>query len=129
MAGQRSTIEFTVEGQTIAALTAIPAAGGASTQGKPLIAALHGGTYTARYYDVAGSAQGSFMDLAAAAGYPVLCFDRPGYGASPALAPADNTFTRHASLLADAIAQAAERFGADGVFLTGRDRGPAVRPA
>ena len=69
MAGQRSTIEFTVEGQTIAALTAGPAGG--DSQGKPLIAALHGGTYTARYYDVAGSAQGSFMDLAAAAGYPV----------------------------------------------------------
>ena len=69
MAGQRSTIEFTVEGQTIAALTAGPA--GDDSQGKPLIAALHGGTYTARYYDVAGSAQGSFMDLAAAAGYPV----------------------------------------------------------
>ena len=71
MAGQRSTIEFTAEGQQIAALTAGPAADGASTQGKPLIAALHGGTYTARYYDVAGSAQGSFVDLAAAAGYPV----------------------------------------------------------
>ncbi|HET9975574.1 MAG TPA: hypothetical protein VFQ68_45625 [Streptosporangiaceae bacterium] len=66
----------TVEGRTIAALTAGPAAGNDS-QPKPLIAALHGGTYTARYYDVAGSAQGSFMDLAAAAGYPVLCFDRP----------------------------------------------------
>src|SRR5689334_819697 len=116
MAGQRDTIEFTVEGQQIAALTAGTSGGGDTSQGKPLIAALHGGTYTARYYDVAGSAQGSFMDLAAAARYRVVCFDRPGYGASPALAPAENTFTRHADLLADAIAQAAERFGADGVF-------------
>src|SRR2546423_1836926 len=55
MAGQRDTIEFTVEGQTIAALTAGPAAG-EDSQGKPLIAALHGGTYTACYYDVAGPA-------------------------------------------------------------------------
>src|SRR5689334_12586879 len=115
MAGQRDTIEFTVEGQRIAALTAGPAADTAAGQPKPLIAALHGGTYTARYYDVASSARGSFMDLAAAAGYPVLCFDRPGYGASPALAPADNTFPRHASLLAGAIAQAAERLGTGGV--------------
>jgi pimeloyl-ACP methyl ester carboxylesterase len=91
MAGQRSTVEFTVEGQTITALTAGPAAARDGSQGKPLIAALHGGTYTARYYDVAGSAQGSFMDLAAAAGYPVVCFDRPGYGASPALPPPQNT--------------------------------------
>lgn len=130
MAGQRSTIEFTVEGQQIAALTAGPAAGMAADRGdsqpKPLVAALHGGTYTARYYDVAGSARGSFMDLAAAAGYPVACFDRPGYGASPALAPADNTFARHASLLADAIAQAAERFGTDGVFLTGHSIGGMI---
>jgi pimeloyl-ACP methyl ester carboxylesterase len=130
MAGQRDTIEFTVEGQRIAALTASPAAdtaaGGAGHRGKPLIAALHGGTYTARYYDVAGSARGSFMDLAAAAGYPVLCFDRPGYGASPALAPADNTFARHALLLASAIGQAAERFGAGGVFLTGHSIGGMI---
>src|SRR5689334_9860169 len=124
MAGQRSTIEFTVEGQTIAALTAGPA--GDDGQGKPLIAALHGGTYTARYYDVAGSAQGSFMDLAAAAGYPVVCFDRPGYGASPALPPPQNTFDRHATLLAGAIAQAAARFPAQGVFLTGHSIGGMI---
>jgi pimeloyl-ACP methyl ester carboxylesterase len=110
MAEQRSTIEFTVDGLSIAALTAGPAgtpAGRATGRGRPLIAALHGGTYTARYFDVAGSPQGTFMDLAAAAGYPVVSFDRPGYGASPALAPAENTFDRHARLLAGAIAQAA----------------------
>lgn len=118
MAGQRDTIEFTVEGQQIAALTAGPPA----ATGKPLIVALHGGTYTSQYYDVAGSAQGSFIDVAAAAGYPVICFDRPGYGASAPLPPADNTFTRHAQLLAEAIAQA----GADGVFLTGHSIGGMI---
>ena len=101
MAEQRSTIEFTVDGLSVAALTAGPAeeGTGASTgagRRKPLIAALHGGTYTARYFDVAGGSQGSFMDLAAAAGYSVVSFDRPGYGASSALAPAENTFDRHA---------------------------------
>ena len=90
MAEQRSTIEFTVDGLSIAALTAEPAgqladpgAGSEAGRGKPLIAALHGGTYTARYFDVAGSPQGTFMDLAAAAGYPVVSFDRPG-DSSPA---------------------------------------------
>ena len=121
MAEQRSTIEFTVDGQTIAALTAGPAAGG-----KPLIAALHGGTYTARYFDVAGSPQGTFMDLAAAGGYPVVSFDRPGYGGSPALDPAHNTFDRHAQLLAEAIAQAAARFTADSVFLVGHSIGGMI---
>lgn len=119
MREQRGTIEFTVDGHTIAALTAGPPAGA----GKPLIAALHGGTYTARYFDVAGSPQGTFMDLAAAAGYPVVSFDRPGYGGSPPLGPADNTFNRHARLLADAIAQATARFSADGVFMVGHSIG------
>jgi pimeloyl-ACP methyl ester carboxylesterase len=126
MAGQRSTIEFTADGQTIAALTAAPAADAGPDRGKPLIAALHGGTYTARYYDVAGSAQGTFLDLAAAAGYPVACFDRPGYGGSAALPPAQNTFARQADLLADAIAQAAARVSARSVFLTGHSIGGMI---
>jgi pimeloyl-ACP methyl ester carboxylesterase len=126
MAGQRDTIEFTAGGQVIAALAASPAGDEADNRGKPLIVALHGGTYTARYYDVAATSFGSFMDVAAGAGYSVICFDRPGYGGSPALPPAQNTFGRHASLLADAITQAAERFGADGVFLTGHSIGGMI---
>jgi pimeloyl-ACP methyl ester carboxylesterase len=122
VAEQRSTIDFTVDGYTIAALTAGPA----SAPGKPLIAALPGGTYNARYFDVAGSGQGSFMDLAAAGGYQVVSFDRPGYGESTALAPADNTFTRHAELLGAAIAQAAARFSAGGVFLVGHSIGGMI---
>jgi pimeloyl-ACP methyl ester carboxylesterase len=126
MAGQRGTIEFTADGQTLAALTAGPADDETGNRRKPLIVALHGGTYTARYYDVAGSSFGSFMDVAAAAGYRAVCFDRPGYGGSPALPPAQNTFDRHARLLAGAIAQAADRSGADGVFLTGHSIGGMI---
>ena len=102
MAQGRSPMNFDVDGVTIAAVSA-----GESAAGKPVIVALHGGTYTGRYFDVAGSAQGSFMDVAAAGGYRVVSFDRPGYGGSTALAPAENTFARHAALLAPAIAQAA----------------------
>lgn len=122
MAEQRSTIEFDAAGHKIAALAAGPASG----HSKPLIAALHGGTYTARYFDVAGSPQGTFMDLAAAEGYPVVSFDRPGYGGSPALVPADNTFDRHARLLSAAIAQAAVQFSADRVFLVGHSIGGMI---
>jgi pimeloyl-ACP methyl ester carboxylesterase len=126
-AGERGSTEFTVAGRTIAALTAGPAsAQPASAARKPLIAALHGGTYTARYYDVAGSGQGGFLDVAAAAGYPVVAFDRPGYGGSTALSPAENTFTQHAVLLAGAITQAAARAGADRVFLTGHSIGGMI---
>ncbi len=131
-AGQRGGTEFSVAGQTIAALTAGPAAA-KPTSGqpisavrKPLIAALHGGTYTARYYDVAGSGQGGFLDVAAAAGYPVVAFDRPGYGGSTALSPAENTFTQHAALLSEAITQAAAQAGVDRVFLTGHSIGGMI---
>ena len=122
MADERGTIEFAVNGQTISAL----AAGPRSCPGRPLIAALHGGTYNARYFDVAGSRHGSFMDLAAGLGYSVLSFDRPGYGGSPALEPEDNTFDRHARLLAAAIAQAAEGYAADGVVLLGHSIGGMI---
>src|ERR1700729_788738 len=113
MAPERGTIEFAVNGQTISALTAGPQ----SSPGRPLIAALHGGTYNARYFDVAGSRHGSVMDLAAGLGYCVGGFGRPGYGGSSALEPDDNTFDRHAGLLAAAIAQAAGSYGAGGVVL------------
>jgi hypothetical protein len=43
MAEQRSTIEFTVDRLSIAALTAGPVDGTVAGPGKPLIAALHGG--------------------------------------------------------------------------------------
>ncbi len=122
MADERGTVELAVDGQTISALTAGPR----SSAGRPLIAALHGGTYNARYFDVAGSRYGSFMDLAAGLGYCVVSFDRPGYGASSALEPDDNTFGRHAGLLAAAIAQVADSYGADGVVLLGHSIGGMI---
>ena len=122
MTTQRGVIKFAVDGQTISALTAGPQ----SCLGLPLIAALHGGTYNARYFDVAGSRHGSFMDLAAGLGYSVMSFDRPGYGGSPALEPDDNTFDRHARLLAAAIAQAAVSCAAAGVVLVGHSIGGMI---
>ena len=122
MADQRGTIEFAMDGHTISALTAGPR----SCPGRPLIAALHGGTYNARYFDVAGSRHGSFMDLATGLGYSVVSFDRPGYGGSSALEPDDNTFDRHAGLLAAVIAQAADSYGADGVVLLGHSIGGMI---
>ncbi len=122
MAAQRGVIKFLVDGQTISALTAGPQ----SCPGQPLIAALHGGTYNARYFDVAGSRHGSFMDLATGLGYSVMSFDRPGYGGSPALEPDDNTFDRHAQLLTAAIAQAAAGCAAEGVVLVGHSIGGMI---
>jgi pimeloyl-ACP methyl ester carboxylesterase len=122
MGQERGTTQFAVGGMTISALTAGPQ----SSQDRPLIAALHGGTYNARYFDVAGSRHGSFMDLAAGLGYSVVSFDRPGYGASSALDPEDNTFDRHAELLAAAVGQAAASYGAGGVVLVGHSIGGMI---
>ncbi|MFI7277348.1 alpha/beta fold hydrolase [Streptomyces sp. NPDC049879] len=119
MAKQRDLLTFEVEGHTISALTAGPA----RPTGKPLIAALHGGTYTARYFDVAGASAGSFLDVATAHGHRVVAFDRPGYGGSTPLDPDANTFSRHVELLGGALAQAAARFGADSVLLVGHSIG------
>lgn len=118
----RDTLTVEVDGITITALSAgTPAAGE-----KPLVIALHGGTYTAQYFDVAGSAEGSFLDTAAAHGYRVVAFDRPGYGGSTALEPEQNTFTLHAQLLSGAISQVAEREGARRVFLVGHSIGGMI---
>ena len=123
MTQPRRTVAFEVDGKAIAGLAAGPESAAA---GKPLIAALHGGTYNAHYFDVAGSEAGTFMDLAAAGGYPVVSFDRPGYGASFTPEPADNTFDLHARLLAEVIGQAARGVGADSVFLVGHSIGGMI---
>ncbi|MFI5860102.1 alpha/beta hydrolase [Streptomyces sp. NPDC051546] len=122
MAKQRDLLTFEVDGHTITAI----AAGPTEPSGKPLIAALHGGTYTARYFDVAGAPGGSFIDIATAHGHPVVAFNRPGYGGSTPLAPDANTFDRHAQLLAGALAQATVRFEADEVFLAGHSIGGMI---
>ncbi len=48
----------------------------------PLIVTLHGGLFTGRYFEVAGSDAGSFVDVANRNGFGVLVIDRPGYGDS-----------------------------------------------
>lgn len=123
MTEQRGSVAFQAGGVAVAGLTAGPAT---AAEGKPLIVALHGGTYTGRYFDVDGSGAGSFMDVAAALGYSVVSFDRPGYGASSALEPEQNTFDRHALIMADAIRQAAQQYRADSVFLVGHSIGGMI---
>lgn len=53
----------------------------APANGKPrgLIIALHGGSYTSRYFDTPGH---SVLSAIAQLGYTVIGIDRPGYGAA-----------------------------------------------
>lgn len=108
-----------IDGCEIAAVRRDPA----EPAGLPLIATLHGGLYTGRYFDVAVPPGGSFADLAARLGFPIVIFDRPGYGASAGLPPEENTFERQAELLAGAIAELA---GGEDVVLVGHSIGGMI---
>ncbi|WP_337918435.1 alpha/beta fold hydrolase [Actinopolymorpha pittospori] len=66
----------------------------------PLLVALHGGGYNARYYDLPGH---SLLDLAEATDFQVIALNRPGYRGSERI-PADGiTFADNAEMLDRAI--------------------------
>ncbi|MHA6761391.1 alpha/beta hydrolase [Streptacidiphilus sp. PAMC 29251] len=118
MADQPTPVTYAVDEFTLTGITK-----GTARAGIPLIVTLPGGTYGARYFDVAGSGQESFMDLAAANGYQVVSLDRPGYGGSTPFDPQENTFEHHAQVLSAAIAQAA---GDRPVLLVGHSIGGMI---
>ncbi|HEY6787626.1 MAG TPA: alpha/beta hydrolase [Trebonia sp.] len=98
----------------------------AEIPGLPLLAALHGGTYTSAYFGVAGGPSGSFLDIAGRNGFAVLTVDRPGYGMSTLLPEEENTFARQAEILDGVIAHALEIWPASGVVLVGHSIGGMI---
>jgi pimeloyl-ACP methyl ester carboxylesterase len=92
----------------------------------PLLVALHGGTYTSVYFEVAGGPFGSFIDIANRNGFDVLTIDRPGYGVSDLLPEDSNTFAAQAQLLDEVIADSGSHYGTDGVVLAGHSIGGMI---
>lgn len=92
----------------------------------PLLVALHGGTYSSAYFEVAGGPLGSFLEVAGRNGFAVLTIDRPGYGESTLLPEEENTFDRQAAILDDAIGQALEIWPSSGVVLVGHSIGGMI---
>ena len=92
--------------------------------GGPLIVALHGGSYSSRFFDIPGY---SLMDRAAAAGCSVVAFDRPGYRGSTLLT-GDEVLKANAERLDAGIAELWRRSDADvsGVVLVGHSIGGAI---
>jgi pimeloyl-ACP methyl ester carboxylesterase len=117
----RETVAFEAEGVRIAGSQI--AAGDPEA---PLLVCLHGGLYRGHYFDVGTGSGGSFMDVAAAHGFPVVALDRPGYGESDELPAADNTFERQAQLLEQAATAAAAQLGAPGMILVGHSIGGMI---
>lgn len=92
----------------------------------PLLVALHGGTYSSAYFEVAGGPLGSFLEVAGRNGFAVLTIDRPGYGESTLLPEEENTFARQAAILDNAIGQAIEIWPTSGVVLVGHSIGGMI---
>jgi pimeloyl-ACP methyl ester carboxylesterase len=97
----------------------------ASAEGMPLIIAIHGGSYTSAYFDVAGY---SLMDRAGKLAIPIIAPDRPGYGDSQMLPPEQTTIRGQAHVLATALDDAWQRYGANcpGIVLIGHSIGAAI---
>ena len=91
----------------------------------PLIVAVHGGTYSSRYFDVPGY---SLIDRAAALGLPVLAVDRPGYEQSVVLPASSATLRGNADFLRTALGDAWNRYrgSARGIVLIGHSIGAAI---
>ena len=87
--------------------------------------ALHGGTYTSRYFDLPGY---SLLARAAALDVPVLAPDRSGYGSSPLLANGGGTLRDNADFLAGAIGEGWRAYGegAAGVVLIAHSIGAGI---
>lgn len=99
-----------------------------AADGAPLVVALHGGTYTSEYFDIAGY---SLLDRAAAEGVPVIALDRPNYAGSGPLDSDGSIILDNADMLRDAIGSIWEQYGAGspGIVLIAHSIGGAVATA
>ncbi len=115
----RRTISVDANGRRVAGI----ATDARHTDG-PLVVALHGGSYTSRYFDIPGH---SLLDVAAANGVEVIALDRPEYGDSDPLA-GEVSFQGNAEVLDAAIGQLWREHGADhpGVVLIAHSIGAAI---
>lgn len=98
---------------------------GESANPLPLVIAIHGGSYTSAYFDVPGY---SLLDRAEKNGIPIIAIDRPGYGATPAMPPAEASIAGQARWLVPALLDIWQQHGAGrtGIFLIGHSIGGAI---
>lgn len=92
-----------------------------------LVVALHGGTYSSRYYDLGGAPRSSALHNYASLGYRTVAVDRPGYGATTGADPERCGFDAQADELARAVGAIHAQHG-DGLplFLVGHSIGGMI---
>lgn len=101
-----SVVDLEVDGQRLSGREAKPEA-----PARALLFALHGGSYSSRYYDLQGSPTASAIQNYASLGYHVVALDRPGYAASFDVAPESCGFPAQAATLHAAFDQIYQRNG------------------
>jgi pimeloyl-ACP methyl ester carboxylesterase len=101
------------------------ASGSSFAADHPLIVAIHGGTYSGKYFDLRGH---SLLDRAAAIGIPAAAVDRPHYGSSTGVPPSDGSIMSSALAVNEAIGElwSEHAESAQGVFLVGHSIGGAI---
>lgn len=100
-------------------------AGVNAAPGAPLVIALHGGTYSSKYFDIPGY---SLLDRGTAAGVPVIALDRPNYIDSSPLESAGSIIFANADVLSEAIGSIWAEYGEGmaGVVLVAHSIGGAI---
>ncbi len=98
-----------------------------ATNGDPraLLVAVHGGTYTSKYFDTPSS---SLLDFCAALGYSILALDRPGYGAATSVPVDQLSFEGQIPVLRQALEVIWHDYGQQsaGMFLIGHSIGGMI---
>jgi pimeloyl-ACP methyl ester carboxylesterase len=110
--------EFQVRDLTLSALETRP-------EGTPraTVVALHGGGYSAAYWDHPLDPDLSLLPLGAALGYHVIALDRPGYGASHGLVGSAVRIPRQADIVLTLLDDLRSRGEVERVFLLGHSMG------
>jgi pimeloyl-ACP methyl ester carboxylesterase len=115
-------VRYELGSNTLSGLETVP-----DGQPRATILALHGGGYSAQYWDHPIDPSSSLLTLGALLGYRVVAIDRPGYGVSEGLVGDDVRVARQVPLLFGLIDEL-ERSGpiGAGCFLVGHSMGSIV---
>jgi pimeloyl-ACP methyl ester carboxylesterase len=122
MDGMAAAVSYDLDAVTLSGLEATP-----DESPRATIVALHGGGYSAGYFDHPVEPSSSLLTLGALLGYRVVAIDRPGYGTSEGLVGVDVRVARQVPLLFELIDELDRRgpTGA-GCFLVGHSMGSIV---